>query len=109
MRFVPGQYDQAIAEGSVLNGKLKRRVFNISFSAAFEQTLAILRNIERLQPLLIPSDYRSTLAAALPVEKADSRVVRGPAIINTSFQLQALVPVASDQAAQALANGNEKK
>jgi type IV pilus assembly protein PilO len=106
LRFVPGQYDQAIAENSPLNNKLKRRVFNIAFSATFEQTLAILRNIERLQPLLIAKDYQSTLAAALPVEKADSRVVRGPAIINTSFQLQALVPVASDRASQAIANGN---
>ena len=50
-RFVPGnQADELQTDGTLgarLNGKLKRRVFNVAFTGTFEQTESIFRNIER--------------------------------------------------------------
>ncbi len=104
-RFVPGkQADEVITDGTLgsrLNGKLKRRVFNVAFSGTFEQTESIFRNIERLQPLLTIKDYQSTLLPRPPAD-ASCQVERGgPALINTSFQLQAIMQDRSEESAQA--------
>ena len=104
-RFVPGnQADEPLTDGTLgarLNGKLKRRVFNVAFTGTFEQTESIFRNIERLQPLLTIKDYQSTLAPRPPAD-AEGKVVRGgTAVINTSFQLQAIMPVSSEESALA--------
>jgi len=105
-RFVPGNHaDELIADGTLgsrVNGKLKRRVFNIAFSGTFEQTVSILRNIERMQPLLTILDYQSTLAPTPPAD-AKGKVVRGGSpVINTSFQLQAIMPVSSEESLRAV-------
>lgn len=108
-RFVPvNQSAEVITDGSLgpeVNGKLKSRVVNVEVEGTFEQTQSILRNIERLQPLLIVKDYQSTLAS--PPADSQGRVVRGPATITTSFQLQALVPVSPEEAATAAAPANQ--
>lgn len=105
-RFVPAnQSAEVITDsslGSEVNGKLKRRMVNVEFEGTFEQTQLILRNIERLQPLLILRDYQSTLAQS-PADREGKVVSRGPATITTSFQLQALIPTSPDEAAQAAA------
>lgn len=110
-RFVPAnQSGDVIADGSLgpeVNGKLKSRVVNVEVEGTFEQTQSILRNIERLQPLLIVKDYQSMLAA--PPADSQGRVVRGPATITTSFQLQALVPVSPEEAATAAAANQPQK
>ncbi len=112
-RFVPvNQSAEVIMDGSLgsqVNGKLKRRVFNVAFSGTFEQTESIFRNIERLQPLLTIKDYQSTLAPTPPAD-AKGKVVRGgPAIIKTSLQLQAIMPVSPEEAAQVTAAANQQK
>lgn len=108
-RFVPvNQSAEVITDGSLgpeVNGKLKRRVINIELEGTFEQTQSIIRNIERLQPLLIVRDYQSTLAQA--PNNPQGRVVRGPATITTSFQLQALMPASSQEAANATPAANQ--
>lgn len=107
-RFVPAQSGDVIADGSLgpeVNGKLKRQAVNVEVEGTFEQTQSILRNIERLQPLLIVRDYQSTLAP--PPADSRSKVVRGPASITTSFQLQALMPVSPEEAAKAAASTNQ--
>lgn len=100
-RFVPvNQTAEIIADGSLganVNGKLKRRMVTIEFDAPIEKTQSILRNIERLQPLLLVRDYESKL---LPSTILDS--VRRPTTITTSFQLQALIPVSPEEAAAAV-------
>jgi len=102
-RFVPATGSaEVIADGSLgaeVNGKLKRQVVNVEFDGTFEQTQSILRNIERLQPLLIVRDYQSLLAQTS--SSPENRPVRGPATITTSFQLQALIPVSPEEAAKA--------
>lgn len=109
-RFVPvNQTAEAIADsslGAAVNGKLKRRVVNIELEGTFEQTQSIIRNIERLQPLLIVRDYQSALAQASPNQQGKV-VLGGPATIATSFQLQALMPIGSEEAATAAPSANQ--
>ena len=104
-RFVPqNQSAEVITDGSLgseVNGKLKRRVINIELTGSFEQTQSIIRNIERLQPLLIVKDYQSTVAPA--TADKEGKIVTGPANITTSFQLQALIPLSPEEAAQSAA------
>jgi len=84
--------------GSEVNGKLKRRIINISLTGNYEQTQSIFRNIERLQPLLIVNEYTSTLQQD-PVDPTTGRLP--PASINTAFKLQALIPATPEEAAAA--------
>ncbi len=66
-----------------------------------------MRNIERLQPLLIVKDYQATLApveSRSPLDKTPVQV--GPAAINTSFQLQVLMPLSPEEVAAAAAAKN---
>lgn len=112
-RFVPvNQSAEVITDGSLgaeVNGKLKRRTVNIEFEGTFEQTQSILRNIERLQPLLIVRDYQSAIAPPTSDPKGSS--VSSSALITTSFQLQALIPVSPEEAASAApaADANQQK
>ncbi|MEH2178896.1 pilus assembly protein PilO [Nostoc sp.] len=105
-RFVPiSQKPEPITDGSLgqqVDGKLQRSSINAEITATYEQTQSIIRNIERLQPLLIVKDYQATLAPAetrSPLDKTPMQV--GPAAINTSFQLQVLMPLSPEEIAAA--------
>lgn len=103
-KFAPAsQKSEPITDGSLgtqVNGKLKRSSIDIEIVGTYEQTQSIMRNIERLQPLLIVRNYDSTLAP--PELNSSGKVLtkRGPAPINTSFQLQALMPLNSEEIAK---------
>ncbi|AFY50075.1 hypothetical protein Nos7524_4316 [Nostoc sp. PCC 7524] len=107
-KFVPAtQKPEVVSDGSLgtaVNGRLKRSSVNVEIIGTYEQTQSILRNIERLQPLLIVKDYQSTLAN-IQATNASGKPVRriGPAPITTSFQLQALMPLNPEEIATATA------
>ncbi|WP_375471517.1 pilus assembly protein PilO [uncultured Nostoc sp.] len=105
-KYVPiSQKPEPITDGSLgleVNGKLQRSTISAEITATYEQTQSIIRNIERLQPLLIVKDYQATLAPAetrSPLDKTPMQV--GPAAINTSFQLQVLMPLSPEEIAAA--------
>jgi len=105
-KFVPvSQKPEPIIDGSLglqVNGKLQRSSINADITGTYEQTQSIIRNIERLQPLLIVKDYQATLApveARSPLDKTPVQI--GPAAINTSFQLQVLMPFSPEEVAAA--------
>ncbi len=104
-KFVPAsQKPEPITDGSLglqVNGKLKRSSISIEILGTYEQTQSILRNIERLQPLLIVKDYQSSLTPEPPAEPGKGVRRIGPAPITTSFQLQALMPLSPEEAAAA--------
>ncbi|WP_017315586.1 hypothetical protein [Mastigocladopsis repens] len=105
-KYVPtGKDAEPITDGSLgslVNGKLKRSSINIEIIGTYEQTQSILRNIERLQPLLIVKDYQSSLAPEPAIQPGKVVVRRvGPAPISTSFQLQALMPLNPEEVAAA--------
>jgi type IV pilus assembly protein PilO len=104
-RFTPvSQKPEPIIDsslGTLVNGKLKRSTINIEFVGTYEQTQSILRNIERLQPLLIVKDYQSNLAPPEPTQPGKEARRIGPAAITTAFQIQALMPLNPEEVAAA--------
>lgn len=97
----------AIADGSLgpeVNGKLKSRVVNVAFEGTFAQTATILRDIERLQSLLIVKDFQSTLPQT-PLNLQG----KGPQTITTTFQLEALIPLSPEEATKASASQQTSK
>ncbi|MEH1829555.1 MAG: pilus assembly protein PilO [Nostoc sp.] len=113
-KFVPvSQKPEPVIDGSLglqVDNKLKRSAINAQITGTYEQTQSIIRNIERLQPLLIVKDYQSTLAPAeaiSPLDKTPKPI--GPAAINTSFQLQVLMPLTPEEIAAAAAKAAPKK
>ncbi|EDX84979.1 hypothetical protein S7335_2678 [Synechococcus sp. PCC 7335] len=97
--FVPGEKvvvtDSSLGEG--VNGKLIRETYAVSFSADYAQTQSILRNLERLEPLLMIRDFSitSTQAVEETVIGSDGQVISSPkSQLDTSFQIDALIPAA---------------
>lgn len=93
--------ETVISDGSLgdgVNGKLKRDTYTIEFRGDFAQTEAILKNIERLEPLLLFRDF--TITSEEPIAEtvigANGQVVAQPKIpLVTSFQIDALIPTSA--------------
>ncbi|MGC1308119.1 MAG: hypothetical protein WA885_12895 [Phormidesmis sp.] len=97
--FTPGEKgvinDSSLGES--INGKLKRETYSIQFTGDFAQTQSILRNLERLEPLLLIRDFSVT--SGTPVSEtvigSGGQVVVQPKVpITTAFQIDALMPTA---------------
>jgi type IV pilus assembly protein PilO len=89
-----------VADGSLgpeLNSKLKRQVTAVSFQGSFDQTLAIMQSIDRLQTVLVIQDLSMELN---PPDKEGSGTVE---TITSKFKLYAYVPLSLEEvkAAQA--------
>ncbi|MEH1943772.1 MAG: pilus assembly protein PilO [Nostoc sp.] len=113
-KFVPvSQKPEPVTDGSLglqVDGKLQRSIINAEITGTYEQTQSIMRNIERLQPLLIVKDYQATLAPVESRSSLDKTPIQvGPAAINTSFQLQVLMPLSPEAIAAAAAKAAAKK
>ncbi|NJM95998.1 MAG: hypothetical protein HC800_01180 [Phormidesmis sp. RL_2_1] len=97
--FTPGE-KVVVSDGSLgdgVNGKLKRETYSIQFSGDYAQTQVILRNLERLEPLLMIRDFNLTSGSpvAETVIGSGGTVVVEPKIpLTTSFQIDALMPTA---------------
>lgn len=85
-----GAEGQAATEASV-GGLLKQLTYKVEFAGNYAQTLAVLRNIERLQVLLN--------VQALSVRSATSRADEesGSPNLETSFDLVAYVPLTPEE------------
>ncbi|MEA5583669.1 pilus assembly protein PilO [Nodularia harveyana UHCC-0300] len=87
--------------GPTVDGKLKRSSIQLQIEGTFEQTQSIMRNIERLQPLLIVKNYQAKLTPEETNNSQDEEpIIRvGPAPITTTFELQALMPLNPEEIA----------
>ncbi len=98
--FVPGE-KAVISDSSLgveIDGKLRRETYAVRFSGDYAQTQTILRNLERLEPLLMVRDFNITSGQDVPetVIGAGGQVVVQPkAKLETSFQVDALIPTAN--------------
>lgn len=97
--FTPGEKtvveDGSLGEG--VNGKVRRETYSVEFSGDFAQTQSILRNLERLEPLLMVRDFKIQSGEVVleTVIGAGGQVVIQPKTpITTSFQIDALMPTA---------------
>lgn len=74
-----------------LANKLKRQTVEVSMRALFPQALNIVRNIERLEPLIIIRNLQQEIAP--PPNGVSEEQLQGlPRQLNTSFTVEVLVP-----------------
>jgi type IV pilus assembly protein PilO len=89
--------------GAALNNKIKRKGVQIEVRGNFEQVQSILRTIERLDQLLIVKDFRADVdkkSQKIVVDAQGKLVPQPEATIETSFKIQALIPLTpAEQAA----------
>ncbi|MBD2021053.1 hypothetical protein H6F43_12775 [Leptolyngbya sp. FACHB-36] len=94
--------------GALVNGKLKREAATFSFEGNFSQTQAILRRIERLQPLLVLKNADISVGGQGGRPPKSYYEVRGNRVqlvpncqpeakITSTFQLEALAPVPQEE------------
>lgn len=86
--------DNTLGEG--LAGKLKRKGISMTFEGTFAQTKAILRDIERLKPLLMVRSLSSTVSEEPTVvltSNGDEIVPQQEATLKTQVQLEAILPL----------------
>ena len=96
-QFVPGE--KVVVEdstlGEAINGKLRRETYAVNFSGDYAQTQSILRNLERLEPLLMVSNFTIDSSEEIPetVIGASGQVIIDPkSKLDTTFQIDALIP-----------------
>ncbi len=98
--FTPGE-KAVVTDGSLgeqVNGKLKHEVYSVKFSGDYAQTQSILRNLERLEPLLLVRDFNITSGQDVDetvIGSGGQVVTRPKTPITTSFQIEALIPTAN--------------
>lgn len=92
--------------GQAANNLLQRQTFDVAMQGNFAQTQSIIRNIERLQPLLVIRDLNSDLDQASQTIRIDPQGRLAPTgqpepRITTSFQMDALLPASQQASAPA--------
>ncbi|MBD2018606.1 hypothetical protein H6F43_00210 [Leptolyngbya sp. FACHB-36] len=94
--------------GALVNGKLKREAATFSFEGDFNQTQAILRRIERLQPLLVLKNADINVGGQGSRPATPYYQLRGNTFqlvpncqpetkITSTFQLEALAPLTPEE------------
>lgn len=77
--------------GPELLGKLERQVVEINLRSLFGQAQTIIRNLERLEPLVIIRDFEQEWAE---INDVDDELLQGlTRPLETNFTLEVLVPV----------------
>jgi type IV pilus assembly protein PilO len=84
--------------GAEVDNRLERRVYTVEIKGTYPQTQSIIRNIERLQPLLVVNGFKADLDIStqeLMFDQLGRLVPNGQpeTRITTGFQLSALVPI----------------
>lgn len=89
--------------GPQLNGKLKRQVTSVAFEGNFSQTLAIMRNMERLQTFLVVKDFSAEIPSSSSTNDSGNQPSQPqqPDRICSTFKLYAYVPLSPEEAAAA--------
>ncbi|MGK7951359.1 MAG: type II and III secretion system protein [Xenococcaceae cyanobacterium] len=90
--------------GEAVNGKLKRKGIALEIEGSFEQTQAILNDLERLQPLLIVKDYSSQISEQPPVVLSVSQKALIPTEatkLKTRLSIDAILPLSQQELLEA--------
>ncbi len=90
--------------GANVKGKLKRKGLSIEFKASFDRTKAILKNIERLQPLLMIKSYESKVTekpTAILTDNRSTILPKKEAILTTNLKIDAILPLSQKELEQA--------
>lgn len=80
--------------GTAANNKLKRKSINVEMEGSFQETQSILRDLERLQPLLMVKNLRSQVNEQPSLLFKQGKVVpQGSTKLKTSFRVDVLLPL----------------
>ncbi len=103
--------DGSLGEG--VNGRLKRQQFNLTVKGDFDSTQSLLRDLERLQPLLVVKGLQTNLAEEqfiidiIDVKQQGGQTVvtgqtksKGNDSLETSFTLDAILPLSPEEVAE---------
>lgn len=92
LQFTPSQ-PVPLGEGGPpeLANNLNRQTVDISMRALFPQTLSILRNLERLEPLIVVRGLNQSIASP-PAGASEDQLVGVSRQLDTTFTLEVLVP-----------------
>jgi cell fate (sporulation/competence/biofilm development) regulator YlbF (YheA/YmcA/DUF963 family) len=86
--------------GEEVKGKLKRQGISLEIEGSFSQTKAIIRDIERLQPLLMVKSYSSSVSEkpkAILTSSNTEIVPKIEAKLKTQLQLDAILPLSKEE------------
>lgn len=86
--------------GEPVNGKIKRKTYNLEVQGTFSQIQLLIRNLERLQPLLLVNNFTTQVAENQQGEfslEEERFVVTQPPQLTSSFQLEAILPLSSEE------------
>jgi RNA-binding protein YhbY len=93
--------------GDLVNNKLKRKTIDLELEGTFEETQGILRDIERLQPLLMVKNisYEMTespflVRPKLTNKKIQAEMVSLPSMLKTKLTFDAVLPLTPEEAAK---------
>jgi hypothetical protein len=89
--------------GNEVNGKLKRQGVSLNLEGTYSQTKSILRDLERLQPLLLVQSYSSKIKESpgvfVSVDRKES-VQQEEAILSTQLKIDAILPLNPQEIAE---------
>jgi cell fate (sporulation/competence/biofilm development) regulator YlbF (YheA/YmcA/DUF963 family) len=86
--------------GEEVKGKLKRQGISLEIEGTFSQTKAIIRDIERLQPLLMVKNYSSSVSekpTAILTSSNTEIVSNQEAKLKTQLQIDAILPLSKEE------------
>ncbi len=86
--------------GPDANGKIKRQMFAVEMQGTFNQVQSTMRNIERLQPLLLVNNFKAELddKTLSPILTKDGKIeqLQEPNV-KASFQIQIVMPLTKEE------------
>ena len=93
--------------GEMVNNKLKRQTYQAKLRGSFESTQAVVRDLERLQPLVIVRGLRSQAEAQENVgtlvgtSPSSAQVIPAQNLpITTDMQLDVIIPLTAEEVAK---------
>ena len=97
LSFTPEGKEEVITDDSLgtgVNGKLKRQQYKLEIDGTFEQTQSILRNMERLQSLLMVKDFDSKVTEKQILLFDGEKVIsQRETQLTTKFTVEAILPL----------------
>ena len=98
VKYNPDSQISVISDSSLgnnVNGKLKRKGFSLDIKGTYNETQAILQDLERLQPLLMIQNYSSRVSekpTAILTSNLNEIVPQSEATLTTSLKIDAILP-----------------
>ena len=93
--------------GSEVNNKLKRQTFNVKMEGSYAKTHEVIRDLERLQPLILLNslntqvDKEGSTVKVLSTGKNKATIVpQGDKPVTTTFLLDVIIPLNAEELAK---------